>query len=268
MFRRPLLARAKGLVQVMKLLIGLVIFSGALFGQGANTVYQQMFNAQVSTGPSATARNIGAQYQQLTVTTSQVGTVSPACSTFFGGGVTISLEASENQTTWFQIGTTITSVDVGKFGYISVAGAFPYVRVNLKANASGGACAVSAWYAGTLTGSQTGTSPNLSTNDYFKRVGGSPSATAVCPAGTILAIYGMTVSNNALLPAAGDVVFSTNGSFPSTVSSYAFATAGTLIWPQSDRPWWVSPTPVFNQVDVTSSVAFNVSFVSMTYRCE
>lgn len=252
----------------MKLLIGLLIFAGALFGQGANTVYQQMFNSQVATGPSVTARNIGAQYQQMTITTSQVGSVSPACSTFSGSGITIVLEASEDQTTWFQIGTSITSVNVGRFGYVSVAGAFPYVRVNLKTNSSGGACGVSAWYAGTLTGSQTGTSPNLASNDFFRRAYGNPSATAVCPAGTTLAIYGMSISNNALLPAAGDIVFTTSGSFPAVAASYGFATAGTLIWPQSDRPWWVAPSSSFNQVDITSSVAINVSSVSLTYRCE
>lgn len=264
----------------MKLLIGLLVFAGALFGQGANTVYQQMFSNQVVPGPSATARNIGAQYQQLTVTVATASGASSSCSNSVLGGapptVVIILEASQDQTTWFQIGVATTVVKLG-FTYVSTAGSFPYVRANLLTNSARGpssdrVCAITAWYAGTITGFPTGTAPTIAANDNFVRASGLVSATGSTNItlqfsclNASAAIYGMTVTSDSTTPVAGSITF--GGII--TATRFAFTSAGTLIWSQSSRPWWIDVFTAGAPITLTvTTLTTGTVSAYVTYRCE
>ncbi len=265
------------LLRIMALAAMLPIGAAAQYN---STVYQQAFNARVGVGRSVTMRNIGAQYQQLTVTVTDAP--NQICSTVTGWSGDIHIDASLNGTSWFSIGAVITAVLPGTYEFSSVNGAFPYISINYAADSvNAGTCAVSAWYAGTLTGNPTGSAPTITANDNFvhsniSNIGGSGfSLLGNCFINSgIPAVYGMTVSNTG---SAGSIQFgfatSATGTGFLAATSVAIPASDTKIWPESNRAYFypvvvVSPTPAYRFL-LANGIGGPGSFnFSVTYRCE
>jgi len=154
----------------MRLLLSLVFAALLASAQNSNTIFQKIFSNQVTTGVSATVRNTGAQFQQLSAILSDA-TTPGAC---IGGGTSgsaqwdLHLEASfDGNTNWFTIGPVMKVLQTSTTLYMSTQGAFPYIRANFAINPSGGACAVTAYYGGSINGYPTSSAPASSRNDNF-----------------------------------------------------------------------------------------------------
>lgn len=236
------------------------------FGQGANTIFQQMFLNVTAPAISTVVRNIGQQYH--TITLSRTGTCNAA------GYVT--LEGSYDGTTYFAIGAPIDG-PILNVAFTSASGAFAYVRVNYR-NTYGVACLVTVSYAGTITGTLTGSAPFVVQQDSFRygfgtlssNTGGVFTVVATCPSVSLAQLYSLVVepvggANLATLTYLDSVL--------GTIWTHRIpmAATGSFILPQGSRPYFaIQPAvPVFGSPEIRMSIsnATTVDFFS-TWRCE
>lgn len=257
--------------------IVLLLFAGSLFGQGSNTVFQQMLSASTVIGPTVAVRNIGQQYHLLAVQALNAGT-GTACATDTAWIGKILMEASFDGMNYFRIGVPVASVPFNQIVVSSASGAYAYVRVNYAVDGTAGDCALTAFYSGSLTGTLTGSAPFSTFQDSFTAIAGNTATSGsqvtmrTCSGGGNLSVYSLSLFNQVVTPNTAllelsDVTLSqVQMSISVPLAGYA-----SMIWPQGSRPYMragaLNAASDNTRLTINLSAATNVSWV-LWYRCE
>jgi hypothetical protein len=241
--------------------------------QGGNTVFQVPFNATTMTGVSGVMHNIGQQYHLLTVRL----TSANSCTT--GAVGLIQIQASYDNINYFSVGAPIISV-VGGYAATSASGAYGYIRINYTNQFNGsGPCTMTANYAGSITGTLSGSSPFTASQDSFLYASGAITSTTpllvhTCQLPTLPQVYMYYVTDPG---GANSVSIYDADTVTALTVAFNFKTAlpvnGSFGFPQGTRPYLSTNTGI--SVSVVNAVGLYVAATAGTeidytlaFRCE
>ena len=190
----------------MKRILLLILFTGSLFAQRQDTIFQVVFNATQTLGESAAITNIGQPYHILTMSVADAP--SKTCSAWGAGGLggRVELEGSFDNITYIRIGQPVSTLLKGTPSLVWGYGAFPYLKVNYIDGDTTN-CTLTVTYSGSLYGTKITPVYDSNVKNGF-------------------------VSTTFLSTGAGDITVGPCGNYTKNVSVYGFyinnTTAGTL----------------------------------------